>query len=103
MNWLERSTSSRLRFTSECRRFVIVADDPSDGRMPWWVAKFAAGKHVAAGYGDDGLAKCKRYCEIAAAEPVEQHVEPVIAECQRVVIQASSSLLAKRAPQASLF
>lgn len=65
MNWLESNTPSRLRLVSECRGFVIAADNPSDGHMPWWIAKRSSGKEIAAGYGDDGLAKCKRFCQLA--------------------------------------
>lgn len=63
MNWLERNTASRLHWVAECRGYVISADKPSEGHEPWWEAKTAAGKPIASGYSDDGLAKCKRYAE----------------------------------------
>jgi hypothetical protein len=92
MNWLERNTPSRLRFVSECHGFVIAADNPTDGHMPWWQAKTVAMKDLASGYGDAGLAHCKRHCEIAAAKPVEQlQAEVPAAECTRVEIHAPSS------------
>jgi hypothetical protein len=104
MNWLERSTSSRLRFMSDCRTFVIIADNPSDGHMPWWVAKSSDGKHVAAGYGDAGLAKCQLYCgRAAAARVMPEQIEPITTECQRGVMHAPNLPPAERAPQATLF
>jgi hypothetical protein len=63
MNWLERNTPARVHWASECRLYLISADKPSEGHEPWWDAKTASGKPIASGYGDDGLAKCKRYAE----------------------------------------
>lgn len=103
MNWLDRDTPARLRFVSDCRGFVISAMKPCDGIEPWWEAKDANRKDVAAGYSNDGLAKCKRYCELAASAPAEPHVEPTISECRRVVIQAPSVPLSEPIPQPSLF
>lgn len=106
MNWLEHNNALRLRWVSECRRFVIAAVKPSEGEMPWWEAKDASGKDVAAGYGDDGLAKCKLYCSQHAQRvelPLEQPAERVATTEQSVPKTFVCAPAVKPEPQSSLF
>lgn len=62
MIWQEKSSASGLRWISACNRYVISAKRPSQGFEPYWTARCAKGE-IASGYSDEGLERCKKYCE----------------------------------------
>jgi hypothetical protein len=106
VNWLEHHNALRLRWVSDCQRFVIAAVRPPDVELPWWEAKDSAGKDVASGYGDDGLAKCKAYCAAAAQRqdlPLEQPADQVAATEKSAPESFVRAPVKEPEPQASLF
>ena len=106
MNWLEHHNALRLRWVSDCRRFVIAAVRPVEGELPWWEAKDSKGKDVASGYSDEGLAKCRSYCQAEAQRtqlPLEQPAQQVAATEQSTPQSFVSAPAVKPEPQASLF